>query len=333
MPRAPTFRKPPAVSIPSSSGHQFTAELDLEIQTYLLRGVSIPSSSGHQFTGQRWFVHKGCAMGVSIPSSSGHQFTARSTTCRAIPSGCPCFNPFFIRASVYCSHQVFQARLLYQKSFQSLLHQGISLLRRPTRGRQSNARLFQSLLHQGISLLQGEDRSDHCRPDGVSIPSSSGHQFTACGWWRRASPRRSRFNPFFIRASVYCHAYVTRYKPHPRAMFQSLLHQGISLLREAARKHGISHETVSIPSSSGHQFTGGCRCLVLGGAIAVSIPSSSGHQFTASNCFPLWESRLPSFNPFFIRASVYCNAPPSPTPSCAAPVSIPSSSGHQFTAE
>ncbi len=140
---------------------------------------------------------------------------------------------------------------------------------------------FQSLLHQGISLLG--------RPD-VS---------------RRAGDYRS-FNPFFIRASVYCA--INRFTKGDKLMpFQSLLHQGISLLPALAERLGADVAAVSIPSSSGHQFTGG-------GYLADAVHVGK------------------RFNPFFIRASVYC-APGRPTaPSCSPPVSIPSSSGHQFTA-
>ncbi len=42
-----------------------------------------------------------------------------------------------------------------------------------------------------------------------------------------------RFNPFFIRASVYC-APKNRTMRKPAATFQSLLHQGISLLQRKA---------------------------------------------------------------------------------------------------
>ena len=63
-----------------------------------------------------------------------------------------CFNPFFIRASVYWENAWNQGTLNMAR-FQSLLHQGISLL-------VENAVLtisllfgFQSLLHPGISLL------------------------------------------------------------------------------------------------------------------------------------------------------------------------------------
>ena len=63
----------------------------------------------------------------------------------------------------------------------------------------------------------------------VSIPSSSGHQFTAA-----RAPRLAR---------------------HGTARFQSLLHQGISLLQRPLGHEPLQPVHVSIPSSSGHQFT------------------------------------------------------------------------------
>ena len=213
------------VSIPSSSGHQFTDGI-----TALPPGsrlaVSIPSSSGHQFTEWLARFRRREHVQVSIPSSSGHQFT-----------GTPGWG----------KHAT-------QPGFQSLLHQGISLLMvlkseseihetlivsiPSSSGHQftgSTLRLagetgtsvFQSLLHQGISLLAFL-RTSSGGLGFVSIPSSSGHQFTG----RPILPdtpastkfqsllhqgisllsvitefkkdiQRNRFNPFFIRASVY----------------------------------------------------------------------------------------------------------------------------------
>ena len=138
----------------------------------------------------------------------------------------------------------------------------------------------------------------------VSIPSSSGHQFTA---WRPAVASRRRgtgFNPFFIRASVYCAA-------RPRTGMTSGLvsipsssgHQFTALLLGVAvADAGV----VSIPSSSGHQFTGKERQQAARREAAVSIPSSSGHQFTG-----YWDRTIST-----------CGL---------LTVSIPSSSGHQFT--
>ena len=88
---------------------------------------------------------------------------------------------------------------------------------------------FQSLLHQGISLLHCDGASNRMLPAEVSIPSSSGHQFTAPMHQAEETHDLFRFNPFFIRASVYC----SRGWPG----------------------HPLRLERVSIPSSSGHQFT------------------------------------------------------------------------------
>ena len=64
--------------------------------------------------------------------------------------------------------------------------------------------------------------------------------------------------------------------------FQSLLHQGISLLVGNLRIDPPAPESVSIPSSSGHQFTDKRdNASLLMAFEKVSIPSSSGHQFTA----------------------------------------------------
>ena len=140
--------------------------------------------------------------------------------------------------------------------------------------------------------------------------------------------------------------------------FQSLLHQGISLLAVLNPLLAWTGGTVSIPSSSGHQFTVG-RLVYSRGVfvvvfqsllhqgisllrykemlasppeIGVSIPSSSGHQFTDGACRVLQHGMCICFNPFFIRASVYCFSPPAPSAMPLITVSIPSSSGHQFTA-
>ena len=190
--------------------------------------------------------------------------------------------------------------------------------------------LFQSLLHQGISLLAFAGIIDAKSADFVSIPSSSGHQFTAGRFPARTDARPACFNPFFIRASVYC-AFSGRAWGACMGVFQSLLHQGISLLRR-----GPSPRTERTQS--------------------VSIPSSSGHQFTGLAAQPRAVLQRTSFNPFFIRASVYwparaADAGPTPTrfqsllhqgisllkcELCGIKleddfVSIPSSSGHQFT--
>ena len=190
---------------------------------------------------------------VSIPSSSGHQFTA--------------------------------------DDFDALMTWGVNL--------------FQSLLHQGISLLRGPGRGIVMGLWDVSIPSSSGHQFTG-GHHEKIGAYRLGFNPFFIRASVYWASLVSVARRNPCVVsipsssghqftvvrltpgdvidlpeFQSLLHQGISLLAELVRtRPGRSVDFVSIPSSSGHQFTGPTQGTGHGQTHFVSIPSSSGHQFT-----------------------------------------------------
>ena len=91
------------------------------------------------------------------------------------------------------------------EEFQSLLHQGISLLVEARPRAKALSFPFQSLLHQGISLLDVE-----------GIPDEE---------WGVNS-----FNPFFIRASVYWFRENLYPKIYLKTLFQSLLHQGISLL-------------------------------------------------------------------------------------------------------
>ena len=88
------------------------------------------------------------------------------------------------------------------KLFQSLLHQGISLLRLGSFLPGTDIVEFQSLLHQGISLLGPDGRPAGGHAAVVSIPSSSGHQFTVHHLNGKCSQELC-FNPFFIRASVY----------------------------------------------------------------------------------------------------------------------------------
>ena len=114
------------VSIPSSSGHQFTGFKRDVGRNPIIRTVSIPSSSGHQFTdtafirlfapkvGFQSLLHQGISL---LSSEEGEVKVAKHLS----------FNPFFIRASVYCfvnGIYLFRQR----RKFQSLLHQGISLL-------------------------------------------------------------------------------------------------------------------------------------------------------------------------------------------------------------
>ncbi len=188
--------------------------------------------------------------------------------------------------------------------FQSLLHQGISLLLSRRSPPPSLLGGFQSLLHQGISLLN-RIRQLFTEDWGlVSIPSSSGHQFTD----RRIMRKRrwlDGFNPFFIRASVYCPETVSPVDAR-MIMFQSLLHQGISLLFQLHFQFGnaalglfqsLLHQGISLLQSvlsrsaaSALRFQSllhqGISLLLLWrprsrqAMIFVSIPSSSGHQFT-----------------------------------------------------
>ena len=221
-----------------------------------------------------------------------------------------------------------------QRKFQSLLHQGISLLRMDSHCRRCVRSLFQSLLHQGISLLVEPQPFKEELSFSVSIPSSSGHQFTVVLQLCHVLLLCRRFNPFFIRASVYCAAKAAQLGDVVR-VFQSLLHQGISLLMDSIYKSSLTSCSVSIPSSSGHQFTGsGMAHPSLLRIIPVSIPSSSGHQFTVdlrywflARLLAAFQSLLHQgislladdrrhapvrgqrrFNPFFIRASVYCSS-------------------------
>ena len=163
------------------------------------------------------------------------------------------FNPFFIRASVYCA----RVRL--------------------RRVRRRNAVSIPSSSGHQFTVRRRVGLRSH--PETVSIPSSSGHQFTGppCAWPRTAPSWVS------IPSSSGHQFTVNEYSPQFQQMgfkFQSLLHQGISLLRQNILAKGASMDNVSIPSSSGHQFT----------VFIVVIFKFSGK---------------PCFNPFFIRASVY----------------------------
>ena len=128
------------------------------------------------------------------------------------------FNPFFIRASVYWA------------------------ARRSVRGRTPST--FQSLLHQGISLLGSV---------GPILAAAHGD----C------------FNPFFIRASVYCSTQGTRL---PAGFFCSF---NPFFIR--ASVYCLSH--IHLP-----------LCLTT----LVSIPSSSGHQFTARKGIEV-KTKIPQF--------------------------------------
>ena len=214
------------------------------------------------------------------------------------------FNPFFIRASVYCNSSVAAGKLEKRRFNPFFIRASVywtSAGSTPCWTRWA----FQSLLHQGISLLISAARPSPTGTAWVSIPSSSGHQFTGRTSSARSGPWRTSFNPFFIRASVYWYA-----APTPNA---------------------VRHGPVSIPSSSGHQFTENpifyslrrfCKfqSLLHQGIslLAVAGPIQAGyrrrfqsllHQGISLLCPEIDRySRYShvSFNPFFIRASVYC---------------------------
>ena len=138
------------------------------------------------------------------------------------------FNPFFIRASVYCppAHDVSQWDVFRFNPF--FIRASVYWV--STLDCFSSPTMFQSLLHQGISLLcmvtKWREAPLRCSFNPFFIRASV--YWPSPGWMDYA-PERYGFNPFFIRASVYCveelekgHGFV--------ALFQSLLHQGISLL-------------------------------------------------------------------------------------------------------
>ena len=139
--------------------------------------VSIPSSSGHQFTvNQRSIFILNILLGVSIPSSSGHQFTeddlVRLSIIRLVEFQSLLHQGISLLGAIHVSI------LAPSGAFQSLLHQGISLLESKALNSGLQDSEFQSLLHQGISLLLQLIRQDRSEGGRVSIPSSSGHQFT-----------------------------------------------------------------------------------------------------------------------------------------------------------
>ena len=113
--------------------------------------------------------------------------------------------------------------------FQSLLHQGISLLAIDRAVRHWHSAKFQSLLHQGISLLHVRWPGATARRAGVSIPSSSGHQFTVRHLEEAMDP--SRYSVSIPSSSGHQFTEPCAMLPSsPSRAFQSLLHQGISLL-------------------------------------------------------------------------------------------------------
>ena len=168
-------------------------------------------------------------------------------------------------------------------SFQSLLHQGISLLACrdatlfPRRREGFNPFFIRASVYWHVGMQR------YSLGDGkVSIPSSSGHQFTgfAPGTWRAARAPR----------------------------FQSLLHQGISLLHAKILGLKVTNKYLRfnpffIRASVYWNWRRPRRRMT--GSNCVSIPSSSGHQFTGHAHRKPALVRARGFNPFFIRASVY----------------------------
>ena len=221
------------------------------------------------------------------------------------PGKATSFNPFFIRASVYWQVHAPDVRCIKVR-FQSLLHQGISLLEAVPEAipamQATPVSIPSSSGHQFTVLAP---RTTRAETDLVSIPSSSGHQFTVPLLRRAKAACNIGFNPFFIRASVYWPKCTTGLPRPDATWFQSLLHQGISLLDMQPQHSWNDCESVSIPSSSGHQFTVRVGRGLPAGHGHVSIPSSSGHQFTEAQGGKGQYAGLS--------------------------VSIPSSSGHQFT--
>ena len=138
----------------------------------------------------------------------------------------------------------------------------------------------------------------------VSIPSSSGHQFTAIlrVGTRMLSP--SVFQSLLHQGISLLLITVVVDHHHLLRLFQSLLHQGISLLACSATRRNSKSTSFQSLLHQGISLLGGRFFCV----------------------------RAPSFcfNPFFIRASVYCVREAFRTARNSI-VSIPSSSGHQFT--
>ena len=294
--------------------------------------VSIPSSSGHQFTG---ISRKTCPRRPSPPFQSLLHQGISLLTCLA-SCNCKdaqiCFNPFFIRASVYCVCRAACAAISARASFQSLLHQGISLLGQGQQSRRRSVDLrfnpffirasvycvaiatsprvrfklaFQSLLHQGISLLVANIAT---RNDWLSCfnPFFIRASVYCVRFVAPRTPTALRFNPFFIRASVYCE----------RALGREILRHGrcfnpffirASVYWQCADFHHLPHSALGF---NPFFIRASVYCMRLRPFQAcllhcVSIPSSSGHQFTGCASLPRRRHPALGFNPFFIRASVY----------------------------
>ena len=114
-----------------------------------------------------------------------------------------------------------------------------------------------------------------------------------------------RFNPFFIRASVYWERLSAGHKGFT-IEFQSLLHQGISLLSPEKPYGNHGSYGVSIPSSSGHQFTGVYEVVEReDGTFEFQSLLHQGISLLLAIGSDFRKGSRPSFNPFFIRASVY----------------------------
>ena len=195
--------------------------------------------------GRRYPFQSLLHQGISLLVAAGHA-----------PDGIghPRFNPFFIRASVYWKRY----KGILEKDgfkFQSLLHQGISLLAANFFSSLfAGGSEFQSLLHQGISLLDRVHDGNHGAVRPVSIPSSSGHQFTGCPSLGPEGPRHPCFNPFFIRASVYWQRSLGDALGCQTGFNPFFIRASVYCLRDDGVVDVLAQE-VSIPSSSGHQFT------------------------------------------------------------------------------
>ena len=167
------------------------------------------------------------------------------------------FNPFLVRASVYCET-------------------------RRTKDLYSLVMAFQSLLSQGISLLEfhlSDGQMGFVKGFNPFLVRASVY----CASWADRSKGESlwSFNPFLVRASVYCRNRGSARSVDKRAgQFQSLLSQGISLL---TRPTGTRSPT---PSRSFNPF--------LVRASVYWVNEITGEEEEGNG-----------FNPFLVRASVY----------------------------
>ena len=119
--------------------------------------------------------------------------------------------------------------------FQSLLSQGISLLQNANEGFAERLSEFQSLLSQGISLLPKVAVDNDTEIVGGFNPflvRASVYCMERLLLWN--CTRLFCFNPFLVRASVYWSSFVGS-GSRLSWPFQSLLSQGISLLRVVGR--------------------------------------------------------------------------------------------------